>query len=527
MKADKRLGGKEMSKKERLIGFFQAFGKSMLTPIAILAAIGIIVGLTAALNRPQVAELLPFMANEHIAYVILTIRSISLELFNLIPVLFAISIAFGLARKEREIAALAGFIAYYVLMFSSSIMVNSGYLTFTDAELATFLGVRTINMGALGGIIAGLFAVAIHNRFYNLRLPAAFSFFGGKRSVPIITFLGMAVVGQLIPFIWLPIAFGMSSLGEAITSLGLFGTFLYGFLEKLMLPTGLHHVVINLFRTTALGGSMLIDGTQVDGALNIVTSLVGTVPTQDLAEFTRFMGQGRMPIHLFGLPAAAFAMYQITPDSRKKIVKPLLLAGTLSVFMTGITEPLEFLFLFTAPVLFFFHSVMTGIGFMLMSLFDVVIANTQGGIIDLVVFGMFVEDSNWLYIIMVGIPYIFIYYFGFKWYLSKKNVVIADGVEGDVFEDTPTAKGSNTAPTTARSTKIIEALGGQENIIDCYNCITRLRVDVKDTSVINEAVLKSTKAVGVNVVSKTHVQVIYGAIVEEVAEEVKDALGIA
>lgn len=513
-----------MFKKDKIISFFQAFGKSMLTPIAILAAIGIIVGLTAALNRQQVAELLPFMAHEGVSYTLLTIRSISLELFNLIPVLFAVSIAFGLAKKEREIAALAGFIAYYVLMFSSSIMVNSPYINFADTELATFLGIRTINMGALGGIIAGLFAMAIHNRFYNLKLPAAFSFFGGKRSVAIITFVSMAFVGQVIPFIWMPIAFGMSSLGNAIASLGLLGTFLYGFLEKLMLPTGLHHVVINLFRTTALGGSMLIDGSYVDGALNVVTSLVGDVPTQQLAEFTRFMGQGRMPIHLFGLPAAAFAMYKITPPERKSIVKPLLIAGTLSVFTTGITEPLEFLFLFTAPMLFLFHSVMTGIGFMLMAMFNVVIANTQGGIIDLVVFGMLVEDSNWLSIVMVGIPYVFIYYFVFKWYLTKKKVVIADGVEGDIFEDDLLPA---SGVTSIRSAKIIEGLGGQANIEDAYNCLTRLRVDVKDTSLINEALLKSTKAIGVNVVSKTHVQVIYGAIVEEVAEEVKDALGFA
>jgi len=516
------------TKKDRIISFFQAFGKSMLVPIAILAAIGIIVGLTAALNRPQVAALLPFMGNEHVAFILLTIRSISLELFNLIPVLFAISIAFGMAKKEREIAALAGFIAFYVLMFSSSLMVNSDYIHFADTELATFLGVRTINMGALGGIIAGLFAMMIHNKFYNLKLPAAFSFFGGKRSVAIITFVSMAALGLFIPFIWRPIAFGMSALGEVISSLGLFGIFIYGFLEKLMLPTGLHHVIINLFRTTALGGSMLIDGTYVDGALSVVNALVGTVPTQELAIFTRFMGQGRMPIHLFGLPAAALAMYHVTPDKRKAIVKPLLIAGTLSVFTTGITEPLEFLFLFTAPMLFLFHAVMTGIGFVLMAAFNVVIANTQGGIIDFLVFGTMVEDSNWLWILVGGLPYIPIYYFVFKWYLTKKNVVIADGVDGDIFDDAPsTTVNAKDNLVYERAMIIIDALGGQENIVDVYNCLTRLRCDVKDTSLVKEKELKSTKAIGVNVVSNTHVQVIYGAIVEEVAEEVKDALGIA
>jgi len=509
--------------KEKTIRFFQAFGKSMLVPIAILACIGIIVGLTAALNRQQVADLLPFMANEHVSYTLLTIRSISLELFNLIPAMFAISIAFGLAEKDKEIAALAGFIAYYVLMFSSSIMVNSSYVNFPANALATALGITTINMGALGGIIAGLAAARIHNKYRTLKLPDALSFFGGKRSVAIITFLSMAVVGQLLPFVWAPIASGMNAVGSGIADLGLLGTFLYGFLEKLLLPTGLHHVVINLFRTTALGGSMMIDGQQVDGALNVVTSLLGNVPTQDLAPFTRFMGQGRMPIHIFGLPAAALAMYRITPPERKAIVKPLLIAGTLSVFLTGITEPIEFLFLFTAPMLFLFHSVMTGLGFLLMHMFSVVIANTQGGIIDLAVFGALVENSNWLSIVMVGIPYIFIYYFTFKWYLAKKNVVIAEGVEAT---DTTTSKEvSENGAVRDRASVIIAALGGAENIKDAYNCMTRLRLDMIDTSIINEGELKKTKAIGVNIVSKTHAQVIYGPAVEQVADEVKEALG--
>ena len=512
--------------KDNMIKFFQQFGKSMLIPISILAAIGIIVGFTAALNREQVAELLPFMGNRHVAYALLTIRSVSLELFNLIPVLFSISIAFGLAKKEKHIAALAGFVGYFVLMFSAGIMANSGYVTYADSDFATVLGIRTINMGALGGMVSGLVTARIHNKFYNLKLPAAFSFFGGTRSVAIITFAVMLVLGQIIPFIWLPVMVFMNALGRGIAGLGIFGTFLYGFLEKLLLPTGLHHVVINLFRTTALGGSVLIDGVQVDGALNVVTSLMGVVPTIELAPYTRFMGQGRVPIHVFGLPAAAYAMYKTTKPGRREFVKPLLIAGTLSVFTTGITEPLEFLFLFTAPVLFLFHSVMTGIGFMLMHLFEVVIANTQGGIIDVVVFGMLVEGSNWYMILPVGIAYIFIYYFVFKWYLTKKNVTIAEGIENDNTASDVFGDSDNGTAGTARAKRIVAALGGKDNVVDAYNCLTRLRVDVKDMRLVNEEELKATKPIGINKVSETHIQIIYGAIVEEVAGEVKDELGI-
>jgi len=522
----------KQSLKDRLFGFFQVFGKSLLPPVAILAAVGIILGFTAALNNERVADLLPFMRSEIVSYILLSIRAISFRIFGLIPALFAISIAFGLTKKEKHIAAMAGFISYYILMFSASVMVDSQFINFPESDLTTLFGHTTINMGALGGILAGLLAAKVHNKYYNLKLPSGISFFGGKRSVPVIAFLVAMVLGQFLPFIWLPINAGINAIGNGITNLGMFGPFVYGFLEKLLLPFGLQHAVINLFRFTALGGNWInYAGESFEGTLPIVNEMIRLgYDTEYMLPFARWMSQGRIPIHLFGLPAAAIAMYQTADDNRKRFVKPLLMAGVFSVTLTGITEPIEFLFLFTAPKLFFFHAVMTGVGFFFMDILDIVIPNIQAGIIDVFVFGVLFEGSRWIRILIPGLIFAPIYYFVFKWYLTKNKIVIAEGSESgsemDFFGD---AEGDeNTTSTNSNETQraqvIITALGGVENIDYVTNCITRLRVDVKDSILVNEGQLKKTGAIGVKKVSKTHAQVIYGAIVEEVAEEVKDAL---
>ena len=515
--------------KDKLFGFFQVFGKSLLPPVAVLAAVGIILGFTAALNNENVANLLPFMQSDIIAYILLSIRGISFRVFGLIPALFSISIAFGLAKKEKHIAAMAGFIAYYIMMFSASVMVNSQFIEFPASDLTTVFGHTTINMGALGGIASGLISAKVHNKFYNLKLPAGISFFGGKRSVPVISFLVAMVVGQFLPFIWLPINAGINATGNAIAGLGIFGPFVYGSLEKLLLPLGLQHVIINMFRFTALGGSWISPaGETLEGTLPIVNEMLkeGMDPYYMLP-FARWMSQGRIPIHLFGLPAAAFAMFKTTAADRKPYVKPLLMAGIFSVVLTGITEPLEFLFLFTAPKLFFFHSIMTGVGFFMMDILDIVIPNIQGGLIDVIVFGAMLPGSRWFMIFVPGLIFVPTYYFVFKHYIIKHKIIIAEGAEAgasmDMFGDKEEAEaGSNV--TTRRAEAIIAGLGGEDNIDYVTNCITRLRVDVKDVILINEKLLKETGPIGINKVSKTHIQIVYGAVVEQVAEEVKDAL---
>ena len=519
----------KQSLKDRLFGFFQLFGKSLLPPVAVLAAVGIILGFTAALNNEQVAALLPFMRSEIVSYALLSIRLISFRIFGLIPVLFSISIAFGLAKKEKQVAAMAGFIGYYILLFSASVMLASDFIYFPDHDLATVFGHPTLNMGALGGISSGLLAAWVHNKFYNLKLPSGISFFGGKRSVPVITFLIAMFLGQLLPFIWFPIHAGIHAVGNGIANLGLLSPFVYGTLEKLLLPFGLQHILINLFRFTPLGGYYVNEvGETIYGNLPIVNEMMrlGYDPSY-MRPFATFMSQGRIPIHLFGLPAAAFAMYQTANEKRKPLVKTLLIAGIISVILTGITEPIEFLFLFTAPKLFLFHSIMTGVGFFLMTMLDVVIPNIQAGLIDVFVFGILLPGSRWYMILIPGIVFVPTYYFTFKWFITKNKIVIAEGAEAgelDLFGDHEAPIGGTTGKITKRAEAIISGLGGIDNIDYVTNCITRLRVDVKDAILTNESLLKQTGPIGVKKVSKTHIQVVYGAIVEQVAEEVKDAL---
>lgn len=447
-----------MNRKQKIMNFFQAFGRSLMLPIATLAAVGILYGLTAALSRPQVQAFLPFLENEYIYYVLFLIRSMSVKVFDLIPVLFAISISMGLAKKEKHIAAMAGFIGYYIMAWSASNLITSGLITFGETGLGTVLGIAdTLEMGAIGGMIAGILVSYLHNRYYNIELPVAIAFFGGKRFVSIVVVLCATLLGQILPFIWIPISNVINSVGHGIASLGNLGVFLFGFFERLLIPTGLHHILNGIFRTTAVGG--VYEG--VEGVWNIFFQFFGTVDISELKQFTVYMAQGKIPYMVFGLPAAAYAIYKTTKPERRKAVKALLIAGVLASFTTGITEPLEFAFLFVAPFLFLFHSVMAGLSFMLMAILNVGIGNTQGGIIDLLVYGVMVPGSNWIYTVIVGLVYALIYFFVFKWYLTKKNIQIqaGDEAEASVSEE-------NKGNLNGKEELIIEALGGRENIVE-------------------------------------------------------------
>lgn len=501
--------------KERVMQYLQKFARSLMLPIALLAAVGILFGFTAALSRPQLKEMLPFLNGGVVAHVLFLIRTLSIQVFGLIPVLFAISIALGLAEKEKGIAALAGFVCYYVLMGSSGYMVASDYITFSDSALGSALGINGVpEMGAVGGMVAGIMTAYLHNKYYNIELPVAIAFFGGKRFVAIAVIAAGAIAGQIIPFIWLPVSNGIQAVGLGIARLGVLGTFLYGFLERLLIPTGLHHLINGIFRTTAVGGEL--NGTV--GVWNIFFEYFGKVDISEMKEYTRFLAQGKIPYMVFGLPAAALAMYKTAPESKKKATEALLIAGVLACATTGITEPLEFTFLFIAPALFVFHSVMAGVSFMLMELLNVGIGNTQGGIIDLLVYGVLVPGSNWYFTVMVGLAYAGIYYFAFKYYFVRKGITIDVGGEEVEGEKTTATKDDKLAA-------IINGLGGDQNIVSVDNCFTRLRLEVNDSTNINESALKSTGAAGVKVISKTQVQVIYGPKVNIIANGVKEQLG--
>ena len=367
-------------------------------------------------------------------------------------------------------------------------MISTGIMDFSAMKISNILGVDTVDMGALAGIMAGLVTAKLHNKYHKVQFPAAIAFYGGKRFVALVVLVSMTVIGLVMPLIWAPISVGIDGLGRIIRSSGAFGVFIFGTLERLLIPTGLHHVLNSLFRTTAIGGTYH----GVEGCLNIFLQFLDQAPLSDMKPYTQFLGQGKMPYMLFGLPAAALAIYRTTPQDKKAKVKALMIAGVAACFVSGITEPLEFSFMFIAPALFVFHAIMGGISFMLMSLLGVIVGNTGGGFIDFLLWGVFQPGSHWYWVIVVGIPYAFIYYFVFKWYLSRKKIVVSvsDDDDSDAKSDEKTNEGKKSG-SNKTALQVIAGLGGMANIVVVNNCISRLRVDVKDMSLIDEETIVS------------------------------------
>ena len=502
-------------KKNKVMDFFSALGRSLMLPIAALAACGIVLGLTAALLKPQVLEALPFLQVAGVNFIITTLNKASGVVFTLIPVLFAISIAFGLADEDKEIAAFAGFIGYYTFLVTSACMIKTGFMDFSSMKISAILGVETLDMGAVAGMIIGILTAVLHNKYHKIEFPVALSFYGGKRFVALAVILASTVAGVVSPIIWGPVSTVINNVGGMIAEAGHLGVFIFGLMERLLIPTGLHHILNGIFRTTAIGG--VFEG--VEGCLNIFLQFVGQVELSELAQFTKFLGQGKMPYMMFGLPAAAYAIYKASPEEKKPKVKALMLAGVAASMVSGITEPLEFSFMFIAPQLFLFHSVMGGLSFMLMSLFGVVIGNTGGGLIDFFIWGVFQPGSNWHWVPIVGIIYAVIYYVVFSRYFTKKNLSIdvsdneeEDDVSGNTIDERQMKKAS----------MVVEGLGGLDNIVKVNNCISRLRVDLKDMSLVNEDLLKKTGSMGIMKPSETHIHVVYGPKVQFVADAVKE-----
>ena len=504
--------------KQKIMDFFSSLGRSLMMPIATLAVAGLLLGLSAALSKPQVQNLLPFLKAEGVLYIINLTKTLTGAIFGLIPVLFAISIALGLAKKDKEIAAFAGFVGYYSFLISASFIIKSKIFNFESLRMANILGIgNTIEMGAFAGILTGIVVACLHNRYYNVEFPTAIAFYGGKRFVAIIVMIVMSILGQVVPFIWIPISDAINSFGRAIAEAGHLGIFVFGFLERALIPTGLHHILNSIFRTTPIGG--VYNG--VEGCLNIFLQFFDKVDISELRQYTSFLGQGKMPIMIFGLPAAAYAIYKTTPAEKKNQVKALMVAGVATSIVSGITELLEFSFMFVAPTLFLFHSLMAGLSFGFMSLLGAGIGNTGGGIIDMIIYGVIQPGSRWWLILILGPILSAIYYFVFKTYFEKKNLTI--DVNNSIDEE-PAEKTGETVSDTIE--KIIKALGGKENVVEVNNCYSRLRVDLKDIDNVDENLLKTTGSMGIVKLSKTHIQIIYGAKVENIANKVRKALEI-
>jgi len=527
---------------KQLTSQIHAFGKALMMPISVIAAAGIFLGLAAAMQNPAVTG--EAFAQMQVPQLIIGfIRKVAGALFANLPVFFAVASAIGLAKAEKPTAAFAAVIGYIVMNVGISATLAAKGITaatttpgalqqagmdqttamMTSAEYINMLGVFTYNMSVLGGVIAGLITVALHNRFYTQQLPTAISFFGGRRFVPIVTVVCLPLIGVLLALVWPAIGEGIAWIGQMIGKSGQYGAFLLGAFERILIPTGLHHILNETVRFTPIGGMAVVDGQTVVGALNIFNASLthpGSIPDETLRTATQFLAQGKIPVMMFGLPAAALAIYHTARPEHKQRVKALVMAGALTSFTTGITEPLEFCFIFVSPVLYLLHAFLTGLSFMLMSMLHLMIGNVQGGIIDLVVFGMLGgAKTHWWWTLVLGVIYAPIYYYAFRLVITRMHV------------ETPGRESEEEKPQQVaadeRTQVIISGLGGQANIEDVDCCFTRLRVRVKEMNQVVDQTLMSTGANGVNRVSEHDVQVIYGPQVEKIASEVKLALGVA
>lgn len=527
---------------KQLTSQIHAFGKALMMPISVIAAAGIFLGLAAAMQNPAVTG--EAFAQMQVPQLIIGfIRKVAGALFANLPVFFAVASAIGLAKAEKPTAAFAAVIGYIVMNVGISATLAAKGITaatttpaalqqagmdqttamMTSAEYINMLGVFTYNMSVLGGVIAGLITVVLHNRFYTQQLPTAISFFGGRRFVPIVTVVCLPLVGVLLALIWPTIGDGIAWIGQMIGKSGQYGAFLLGAFERILIPTGLHHILNETVRFTPIGGMAVVDGQTVVGALNIFNASLthpGSIPDETLRTATQFLAQGKIPVMMFGLPAAALAIYHTARPEHKQRVKALVMAGALTSFTTGITEPLEFCFIFVSPVLYLLHAFLTGLSFMLMSMLHLMIGNVQGGVIDLVVFGMLGgAKTYWWWTLALGAIYAPIYYYAFRLVITRMHV------------ETPGRESEEEKPQQVaadeRTQVIISGLGGQANIEDVDCCFTRLRVRVKEMNQVVDQTLMSTGAKGVNRVSEHDIQVIYGPQVEKIANEVKMALGVA
>lgn len=526
--------------KDKIFGVLQRVGRSFMLPIAILPVAGLLLGIGGSFTNETMLDtygLMKIMGPGTILNMIFTVMSEAGNvIFANLPVLFAMGVAIGMAKKEKEVAALASVIAFFIMHASISAMItiNGGTEAMLDGATTDVLGITSLQMGVFGGIIVGLGVAALHNRFYKIELPQVLSFFGGTRFVPIISALVYVVVGIAMFFIWPVIQQGIYSVGNVVLASGYGGTWVYGVMERALIPFGLHHVFYLPFWQTGVGGSMEVAGQMIEGAQNIFFAQLAD-PTVDhfAVEATRFMS-GKFPLMIFGLPGAALAMYRCAKPEKRKVVGGLLLSAALTSMLTGITEPIEFTFLFVAPVLYVIHCVFAGLAYMFMHLLNVGVGMTfSGGLIDMFLFGVLQgnKKTSWVWIVVVGIGYFIVYYFMFSFLIKKFNFKTpgrddADEVKLYTRKDVEAKKNGEKEGGNELSRKICAGLGGKKNISDVDCCATRLRCTVFDADKVDDALLKSTGASGV-IHKGLGVQIIYGPKVTVIKSDLEDYLETA
>lgn len=530
--------------KDKIFGVLQRVGRSFMLPIAILPVAGLFLGIGGSFTNETMLNtygLTGIMGEGTPIYAVLTVlNNAGNIIFANLPLLFAIGVAIGMAKKEKEVAALASVIAFFIMHASISALISVNYGSIAALEQATglsgatanVLGIDSLNMGVFGGIIVGLGVAALHNRFYKIQLPQVLSFFGGTRFVPIISAAVYLAVGILMYFVWPFVQNIITYIGDFVEKSNYIGTLVYGITERALIPFGLHHVFYMPFWQTSVGGVMEVGGQMIEGAQNIFFAQLSDPSVEHFAvSATRFMS-GKFPLMIFGLPGAALAMYKCAKPEKKKAVGGLLLSAALTSMLTGITEPIEFTFLFVAPLLYVIHCVFAGAAYMLMHIFGVGVGMTfSGGLIDMVLFGVMQgpAKTSWYWIVIVGAVYFAVYYFLFSFLIKKLNLKTPgredSGQETKLYTraDVNARKNSDGSAYDEKSAIITQGLGGKSNISDVDCCATRLRVTVKDAALVDKDILKSSGAAGV-IQKGIGVQVIYGPSVTVVKSNLESYL---
>lgn len=522
--------------KDKIFGVLQRVGRSFMLPIAILPVAGLFLGIGGSLTNETMLEaygLMGLLGPGTFANAILQVlNSAGSVVFNNLPIIFAMGVAIGMAKQEKEVAALASAIAFFIMHATIGAMIGAFGAPDLAGATADVLGMTSLQMGVFGGILVGLGTAALHNRFYKIQLPQVLSFFSGTRFVPIISSAVYLLVGIAMYYIWPTIQIGINALGGFVLASGYAGTWLYGFIERALIPFGLHHVFYIPFWQTAVGGTATVAGQLVEGAQNIFFAELAAPGIEHFSvSATRFM-TGKFPLMIFGLPGAAFAMYRCAKPENRKAVGGLLLSAALTSMLTGITEPLEFTFLFVAPAMYMVHCVLAGASYMIMHILNVGVGLTfSGGLIDLTLFGIMQgnEKTSWLWIPVVGVVYFAVYYFAFSFMIRKFNYMTPgrdDNTEAKLYtrKDLEARKkaGEVTEAEAADelSAQITQGLGGKDNISDVDCCITRLRCTVKDPAKVDQQLLKASGASGV-LCKGQGVQVVYGPRVSVIKSDLE------
>lgn len=498
---------------KKAFGVLQRIGKSLTLPIALLPVAGLLMGIGTLFENQYILSIFPILSGEKFQLIANIMSSSGNIIFTNLPLIFAVGVAIGMTSGDG-VAALAAIVGFLIMNTTTGIIAGVEIIEANNNPMyTTILGIPTLPTGVFGGIIIGFISAIIYDKFYNIKLPEFLGFFSGKRFVPIVAGISGVGIGVIMAIIWPHIQnfllyFSRSMLGTN----KVISAFIFGFTERALIPFGLHHIWYTPF-WYQFGEYINSAGQLVLGDQSIFFAQL-----KDGVEFTAgtFM-TGKFPLMMFGLPAAALAMYHEAKEEKKKILAGVFLSAALTSFLTGITEPIEFLFLFIAPILFVIHCIFAGISFMIMEILNVKIGLTfSGGLIDFVLFGVIPNRTNWWDVFIVGGIFSIIYYFGFR-YLIRKFDLKTPGREKEENELFIDISDENIAY------EILEAFGGRKNIKNLDSCITRLRVTVNKLNSVDKVKLKKLGAVDLMIIGN-NIQAVLGPQSDIIKEQIKDIM---